>query len=231
MLNNFNHVFNYLNRYELINIIDVGSSGGSFRKEVISFINNPSFWVGIDPDPNVKPCPRYDLWFELAIDNVDYDKISPLYINADSYCNSLLEINKDILTNDFNKKNDLWFCQTDISKIIDIKNVKVTSLSNLIKTISILDDELLHFIKIDAQGVDIRVVQSLGEFINKTLFIMIETVKSDKEEVRLYKTQNSYLEDHEIMTNLGFIKLFEIDYTHICPESDVVYYNKNLVKF
>ena len=41
-----------------------------------------------------------------------------LYINQDAYCSSLLELNTEIITKDANKKNNLWYCPSEISKII-----------------------------------------------------------------------------------------------------------------
>lgn len=232
MIGNLQDTFEYLNNFDFINIVDVGAANGLFRKEVFSHITKNNFWVGIEPNggynnDDVKK--EYDLWFQNAIDDVDERKIMQFNINQDAYCSSLLELNTEIITKDANKKNNLWYCPSEISTIISVEDVEVVSLKELFDEIPKFQNELIHFLKIDAQGVDIRVVKSLKEYSKKTMFVMIESIVETDNNLRLYKNQTSLTEDNEIMNQLGFKKLFDIDYSHICPEADVIYYNINLL--
>jgi hypothetical protein len=232
MIKNLKETFDYLNNYDLINIVDVGAANGIFKKEILPYITKNNYWIGIEPNNgynNLEIQKEYDLWFENAIDDVDSRKITQFNINQDAYCSSLLEINKEIITKDINKKDDLWYCPSEISTIISIKNVEVVSLKELFDEIPKFKSELIHFLKVDAQGVDIRVVKSLKEYIKNTMFIMIESIVDNHNNLRLYKNQTSSIEDNEVMNQLGFKKLFDIDYSHICPEADVIYYNINLL--
>jgi len=232
MINNLQETFEYLNKYDLINIIDVGAANGLFKKEYSKYIKKTNFWVGIEPNKDyITHNSRidYDLWFENAIDNVEQKIMMPFNINRDAYCSSLLEINRDIITKDFEKKNVLWYCPSEITTIKSVENVEVVSLKDLLDEIPKFKNELIHFLKIDAQGVDIRVVKSMKKYIETTIFVMIESIVGDSN-LRLYKEQTSFIEDNEVMKKLGFEKLFEIDYSHICPEADIIYYNKNLIK-
>jgi hypothetical protein len=232
MINNLQETFKYLNKYESVNIIDVGAANGVFKKENSPYISKDNFWVGIEPNKNYNNGDirkEYDLWFQNAIDDVEERKITQFNINQDNYCSSLLEINKEIITKDINKKDDLWYCPTEISTIVSVEDVEVISLKELFDEIPKFKNELIHFLKIDAQGVDIRVVKSLKEYVKSTMFIMIESVVDTHNNLRLYKNQTSLIEDDEVMKQLGFKKLFNIDHPHICPETDVIYYNINLL--
>jgi hypothetical protein len=232
MINNLQETFEYLNKYESVNIIDVGAANGIFKRENFPYITKNNFWVGIEPNKNYNNGHvqrEYDLWFQNAIDDVEGRKITQFNINQDAYCSSLLEINKEIITKDINKKDDLWYCPSEISTIVSIEDVEVVSLKELFDEIPKFKNELIHFLKVDAQGVDIRVVKSLKEYTNKTMFIMIESIVETDNNLRLYKNQTSLTEDNEIMNQLGFKKLFDIDYSHICPEADVIYYNIDLL--
>jgi|688.fasta_scaffold49391_2 FkbM family methyltransferase len=232
MIENLKETFNYLNNLDSINIVDVGAAGGGFKREVFPYITKSNFWVGIEPDKrhnNHGVEKEYDLWFQNAIDDVEGRKTMQFNINESSYCNSLLELNSEIITKDINQKNNLWYCPDNISTIISVEDVEVVSLKELFDEIPKFKNELIHFLKIDAQGVDIRVVKSLKEYIKKTMFIMMESIVETDNNLRLYKNQTSLTEDNEVMNQLGFKKLFDIDYSHICPEADVIYYNINLL--
>jgi hypothetical protein len=231
MINSLKETFEYLNKYDLINIIDVGAANGIFKRDYSKYIQKNNFWIGVEPNKEYithNNRVEYDLWFENAIDDVEKKTIMPFNINEDAYCSSLLEINKDIITKDFNKKNELWYCPSEITTIKSVENVEVLSLKELLDGIPKFKNELIHFLKIDAQGVDIRAVMSMGNYIENTVFVMIESIVGDNI-LRLYKEQTCSIEDNEVMQSLGFEKLFEIDYSHICPEADIIYYNKNLI--
>jgi hypothetical protein len=230
MIKDLKELFIYLNNYESINIVDVGAANGLFKNEYSGYLNNKNFWVGVEPNKNYNTKTGYDLWFYNAIDDVEERKIVKFNINQDAYCSSLLEINKEIITKDITKKDDLWYCPSEISTIISVEDVEVLSLKDLLEQIPKFENELIHFLKIDAQGVDIRVVKSLKDYVKNTLFIMIESIVNTDNNLILYKNQTTFSEDNEVMNQLGFKKLFDIDYSRICPEVDVIYYNINLLK-
>lgn len=225
-------IFKYLKNFDRVNIIDVGCASGSFIREHYDILENKGFWIGVEPNPIHRQSVEYDLLFGNAVDNVDEKVIKPFHFNQDSYCSSLLEINKQILTNDINKKDDYWYTSSENYpfNVISVNDVEVVSLKILLDEIPKFKTEIVHFLKVDAQGVDIRVVQSLREYIKQTLFVMIESVVSKNPNLILYKNQTVFAEDDKIMTDLGFQKLFDIDYsqTH-SPEADVIYVNINLM--
>jgi len=229
MIKDLKELFNYLNNYESINIVDVGAANGLFKNEYSGYLNNKNFWVGVEPNKNYNTKTGYDLWFYNAIDDVEERKTMKFNINQDAYCSSLLEINKEIITKDITKKDDFWYCPSEISTIVSVEDVEVLSLKDLLNQIPKFENELIHFLKVDAQGVDIRVVKSLKDYVKNTLFIMIESIVNTDNNLILYKNQTTFTEDNEVMNQLGFKKLFDIDYSHICPEVDVIYYNTNLL--
>lgn len=231
-LSSLKEVFDFLKNYDNVNIIDVGCASGSFKEQYYKNFQNQSYWIGVEPNPIHKQNIPYDLYFGNAIDDVNERVMKPFYFNQDSYCSSLLEINNEILTNDINKMDELWYTssQNYPFNVISVDDVEVVSLKILLDEIPKFENELIHFLKVDAQGVDIRVVQSLREYIPKTLFVMIESVVSKNPNLKLYKNQTQFSEDDKIMNELGFRKLFDIDYSqNSSPEADVVYVNINLI--
>jgi len=94
-----------------------------------------------------------------------------------------------------------------------------------------LENEIIHFILIDAQGSDMDVVESLGKYVKNALFIQIESVSK----FPFYENQPLYSAEETRLKELGF-KLIRIkpqtgDISEIRNgATDNTYVNENLLK-
>ena len=215
---------------EVVNIIDVGvlSAGLWYKVHDNNLVKSPSFWIGVEPDiayPN-----NYDVMFEMAANDVDVPTTQMFNIHHDKGLNSLLElVDDDRLTRD---KNDMsrFYLGSDIGKYSGKKEVTVAPMSYMLDTIPNFSDQTIHFLKIDAQGVDVGVVKSMGKYLSKTMFIMIESVTRNNPDAVLYEGQTVLEDDIVSMKEMGFELFYMHDHTeYASPDADVVFINKNLL--
>lgn len=154
-------------------IIDVGSNYGEFALEIAA--RNP--WVqvlAIEPNTNlskkIKETSDFKNITNIELINYAIDKnegTCSFHISdhADSGISSLLEFEKDKINNDpyWSNRTDLHF---DRKIEVEVKRLD-----------SILHDKKINkirFIKIDAQGVDLNVLESLGSYLEITDAGMLE---------------------------------------------------------
>lgn len=154
-------------------IIDVGSNYGEFALEIAA--RNP--WVqvlAIEPNTNLskriketsdlKNITNIEL-INYAIDKYEGTCSFHISDHADSGISSLLEFEKENINNDpyWSNRTDLHF---DRKIEVEVKRLD-----------SILHDKKINkirFIKIDAQGVDLNVLESLGSYLEITDAGMLE---------------------------------------------------------
>ena len=212
---------------ETINIIDVGCNTGPFIKEVKPNIKKKSYWVGIDPTDH-KVGDLYELYLNKAVSNVKEDEKAIFTEYNDSGCNSLLDMNTDIITHDRTSSKDKWFIDRIIEQVIQKKEVVVTSLERILNDITKFKEEFVHYVKIDTQGNDINVAKSLGKYLQKTIFIQLECVTSHDPKKVLYKGQQLFENDVDDMRLLGFTLMNIEDYSGFAsPEGDVLFVNND----
>lgn len=206
-------------------IVDVGCYAGVFRNILQEFLLKPSFWIGIDPIAGV---PTYDIVIKKAIANVKEEILGAFFCYEYAQCSSLLPMNTEIITYNPGEWNTKWLAPWPIEKLSSIYEVPICSLKDALKDIPATD--VIHFLKIDAQGMDIHVVESLGEKLNNTYFVQLECVASHNPDIVLYKGQTIMEDDVLKMREFGF-EIFSAEYYTSSPEADVIFYNKNLVKY
>lgn len=223
--------FNYLPESSL-NFVDVGAYSGSWKNENKDVCKKPGYWVGVEPNPYMGYAKHmFDLFFNVALDNVEQPSKMKFNVNGDAMCSSLLRMKSELITHNFAERNDKWFVARDIDLVLEQVEVDVWSFKHLLDQVPRFQNENIHFIKIDTQGVDIRVVESMKEYLNKTYFIMIESVTSENKDVVLYEGQTTIKEDIERMEKIGFKPFKVYDYSsHASPEADIIFANTNLVK-
>jgi len=220
-------VFSYLNVIQdpMLVIVDVGCYGGAFKNLVEPLISKPSFWVGIDPiDAGLA---QYNIRIKKAITNIKEEAVVNFYDYKYRQCSSLLPMNIEIVTYDPEEWNTKWLAPWPIEELNEIYGVVACSLKHALKDIP--ETDMIHFLKIDTQGMDIHVVESLGEKLNNTYFIQLECVATHNPEIVLYKGQTIMEYDVLKMKEFGF-EIFSAEYATSSPEADVIFYNKNLVK-
>jgi FkbM family methyltransferase len=216
--------------YPIINVVDVGVNQGQMKQFLDLYLKTPSFFVGIEPNTELIQTNKYDVMFDYAIDDVKSPEKRTFYINEDSDCSSLLKMKDDIITHDINERNneDKWYIPRNINNIKENKEVTVTSLKNILDTIPKFQTELIHLLKVDVQGVDIRVIKSMKEYLNNTIFVMVEIVTSKNKDVVLYEGQTAIEDDVKTMDELGFAPYHIIDYAPT-PEADIIFINKKYI--
>ncbi len=154
-------------------IIDVGANYGEFSMDI--GIKNPNIKIlAIDPNPNLckiikdkisdKNLQNIEI-IQLAINTKEGACSFNISDHADSGISSLLPFEQSKIEADsyWNKRSDLNF-----DRQIE---VEVKRLDNLLKNYEI---NKIKFIKIDAQGVDLNVLESLGKYLEITEAGMLE---------------------------------------------------------
>jgi FkbM family methyltransferase len=215
-----------LNKFNKINVIDVGCAIGDVRTLIK---HNNVFSIGIDPliekyktkDNNLN---SYNILYDVAVDIEEGEKNFNITQSLDT--SSLYDFDTEITTTDSNTghfyiPNHLIEFLTNIT---ETKKVITRPLKNIIEENNLKQD-IIHILKIDAQGNDLNVVKSLGNYLNNVMFIVIET-NSDTS-TPLYKNSTHFTEDYE------YLKLhnFELITKEILLRDDLdcLYYNKNLI--
>lgn len=230
-----NIVYQCLQNYSYINFIDVGSANGMIllhMKNAGFNINNVNS-VAIDPlldivynryNTNLK---NYKHFFNNAISLYEKSDVD-FYVQMEKACSSLNEINSEYITHDNNQEDQFYLPENRIHVIKTEKIIKVNinKLSSIIKKIKI-ENDIIHFLKIDAQGQDLNVIKSCEEFTKNIMFIMIETTQPSITNGTLYKNSSTFKEDHEYLVSKNF-ELVCLE-TLLYSDADALYYNKDLI--
>jgi len=214
--------------YEKIIIIDVGCALGDFSF-FLQHLNK--FSIGIDPLINYyrkqknSKLSNYNSLYDVAIDINTEDKLFNITKSKDT--SSLYNFNNKNLTTD-KCIIDKFYIPIDylhhITDIIEQRNVKCMTLQLLIE-ISNLKDDIIHILKVDAQGNDLNVIKSGEIYLKNIMFIVMES-NSDTTST-LYENTTKFTEDYE------YLKLhnFELITKEILlrDDYDCLYYNKGLI--
>lgn len=215
-------IYQKLQKFDTLYIVDVGHHKGCFiQKFKMHFPNKKFFVVAIDPINYNSGL--YDLFFQVAISTKTSK--SKFNIYDEPGCNSLKDMKLENLTRA--KDQGGWFCNHNINKIKEIE-VDCSTLEDILNPLNL---DIIHFLKVDAQGSDLDVVLSAGESIKKCIFIQIESCTSVKADGIMYEGQTNMEKDIQKIENLGF-KLIEVqDHSAVsCPEADLIFINTDYLK-
>jgi len=214
---------------EIINFIDVGVYRGMFLDKINAFLNfKPLYSVGIEPNNSYNSLSKYTISFNCAVDDVNEPTYLPFTFNADcDACSSLLKMNTEVVTHNIEEYDTKWYCGTPIQKVLKVEPILVNSMSNVLNTIDHFKTNKIHYLKIDAEGVDIRVVKSMKKYLEKTMFIQIETSVSKNKSVKLFEGQTHINEDIISMKEMGFELFDVVDYSYVnsSPNADAIFIN------
>ena len=214
--------------FQTINLIDVGCYKGGFLKEFQSLIRKRILSIGIDPIRHNHIAP-YSAFVEAAVANKP-DGIHNFYEYNDPSLNSLKRIITSNVSHNGQERNRKFFLKNHI-RTSAVRTVKTMRLSTIIKRFK-MENEIIHFLKIDVQGCDLEVFLSLGEYIKNCLFVQLETIYSKDKNMVLYENQTIFEEEKPIIEKLGF-KLFScVDFSKIgaSPEADVIFVNEEIIR-
>ena len=204
--------------YEKVNVIDVGAARGSFIEELAGVFvqaglgDNEIYSIGIDPSHREAE-EKYDTFIRACVDNVESPREEDLYIHdkddqAHSLCISVLE---DGGTGEFypaDSRRKVWVL--NLNTIIDYHWW-------------LFDEQIIHFLKIDAEGKDLDIVESLSqENLKRIKYIALEC----KNGAPRYEGDRDIDECIKYMKSIGFDVSFRWDAHNNTQLSDVVFVNR-----
>ncbi len=222
-----------LSRYEHIVFIDVGSANGM----ILERLGLPKVYsIGIDPlmgrylDRSTEtPINRYSEKISAAIDTGNESHVS-FNVHQELACSSRLEVNREQIVSDPLHRADKFYLPEDRSGAIVVEDNLLVERKSLIDIIGNLDleNDVIHFLKVDAQGVDLRVIKSCGDFLrDNVLFVMIETTSEKTKNGTLYKNSSNFTEDKDYFTSQGF-RLITLE-TLLQDDADALFYNESIL--
>lgn len=189
-----------LKKFNKVNVVDVGAARASFLFELNQLIDLENVYaIGIDPiSHDVED--HYDKFYHACVDNVDGLRKQIFYKNTyDDQASSLFSMDGEKIG------------EIDILNLNDIINENIPN-------------DIIHFIKIDAEGKDLHIVKSLSEdVLFRTKFISIECLHNG---VR-YDGEFAKNECIKYFDSIGFDVFFCHDTDNGSGVSDIVFINSN----
>ena len=220
---------NFLNEYvkdRTINFIDVGCATGDYLLRIKDKMKKNLFSIGIDPI-DWEERAAYSVYLQLAITNKPEGKYNfNLYGWKDLSSSSLEEINKGHVTHNQEEEKEKFYHPVKIETEKGVITVNAVHLSSIIESHK-LQDQTVHFLKIDIQGTDIQALLSMGKYIDNILFIQYETIYEGDKKFTLYKNQTIFNEERPVLEKLGFRLLNVAKFPH-GPEADVLFVKEKL---
>ena len=204
-----------LTSYEAVNVIDVGAARGSFIEELAGVFVGAGlgdveiYSIGIDPTHREAEG-KYNKFIRACVDNVESPIEKDLYLHKDTQANSLcITVNEDGTTSGDTEK--VWVL--NLNTIID-NNWWVFGDSG---------EKVIHFLKIDAEGKDLDIVESLSqENLKRIKYIALECKNGEPR----YEGDRDIDECIRYMESIGFDVSFRWDSDNGSDLSDVVFINR-----
>jgi FkbM family methyltransferase len=172
-------------------LVDIGASGGP--PEIWGIIAQHSVYVGLDPDPRemYKECEtrfhKAVIVAEAITNDEESDEV-PFYFTKSPYCSSTLAPNAQALSN---------FLFSDLHQVERTAHVRATSLDRIMDRLSLSS---IDWLKIDSQGTDLRIFNSLRpEVRSRVLALDIEASLIDA-----YIDEDLFVHAHRQLTQDGF---------------------------
>jgi len=199
--------------YGKVNVIDVGAARGSFIEELHAIFSGEGLTpqehirsIGIDPF-HAEAINQYTSFILACVDNVKHEEQRDLYIHDDTQANSLcIRIREDGSTSSTTKK--VW----------------VLNLNTMLESPNhLFFNEVIHFIKIDAEGKDLDIVESFSpETLKRIKYISMECKNGEPR----YEGDRDIDECIRYMESIGFDVSFRWDSDNGSDLSDVVFINR-----
>ncbi len=212
---------------EQVVFIDVGAARGDVLHAFTRHADlvPPVYSIGIDPI-DFRAAGNYSTFVRAAVSNTAEGPV-PFFQQEASDCSSLKRIIPSRVVYDRSLIDGTrYYAPSSIHRTLETLVVSSTRLSTIIRQFG-LADEIVHFLKIDAQGSDLDVFLSLDSFTRNCLFVQMETVYSDTpndQERCLYEGQSTFVEDRAALEAAGF-RLLAVYPFLVTPEADVLFVN------
>jgi FkbM family methyltransferase len=214
-----------LRKFQKINCIDVGCAIGDFRN-LITHTN--VFSIGIDPLIEQyknwhNHLNKFTILHNVAIDNESGKKMFNITNSRDT--SSLFEFNTELTTSECNLTHFYIPPSTIhyLTTITERKEVETQTLKTIIE--KDLKNEIIHILKIDAQGNDLNVIKSAGNLLTNVMFIVMES-NSDTT-TTLYKNSTHFAEDCSYLKSRDFELITKEPLLR--DDMDCLYYNTKLI--
>jgi hypothetical protein len=209
--------------------VDVGAGCGDVLQQLQRRLTTPLFALGIDP-VDLRAHTSYNGFVAAAITDAP-EGYADFYQHVCSDVSSLQVMNGDQVTHDPAQAGPTrYYSPLAIEEVAARIQVPTYHLSTIIEQYGLADD-VLHFVKIDAQGSDHAVVRSLGAHLERCLFLRLETVVPTGEEPAslLYEGQSTFAKDRALLEAAGF-RLFNLAHFGNTPEADATFVNLALFR-
>lgn len=204
-----------LQSFDKIVAIDIGHHKGDWAESFANKIPKHKFLYVLGIDPIDHGSTWNNKFIQKAISTKEGRR--KFFTYSEPGCNSLSEM---LLDNKFQRPKE----------IVKEGEVEVDCVT-LESVLDELDFDLIHFLKVDAQGNDLDCIKSAGPWLDKCLFVQMETCVSTKEHMLMYENQNTRKEDISYMKERGFNLIDEWDHSAVsCPEADLIFFNEELWK-
>lgn len=207
--------------------VDVGAARGDVLHQLASTgLRKRLFSLGIDP-LDLRAHWSYT-GFVLAAVTDGPEGAADFYRYGSSDCSSLKRMDPSVVTHDPSQKGRLYYSPAPIERLEETIRTATFNLSTILQQYG-LADEVLHFVKIDAQGSDLDVFRSLGKLSARCLFLRLETVSpaDGGSAPGLYEGQTTFAEDRVVLEAAGF-RLFNVARFGSTPEADATFVNVRL---
>lgn len=210
--------------------VDVGAAAG----EVLARLRRTALRkrvhaIGIDPVDH-RAHALYSGYVAAAITDGP-EGTRDFYVHAATDCSSLLPMDPTRVTHDVAAGgSQLYYSPIEIAEVAEVQQVPTYNLSTILRQYG-LADEVIHYVKVDAQGSDLAVIRSLGSQLANVLFLRMETVEhvGTGEPPLLYHGQTTMPEDVAFLESAGF-RLFNIARFGSTPEADLTFVNLALFR-
>ena len=218
-----------LQGYDHINFIDVGSANGYILEKLKLY---EAYSVAIDPlmetylaqSPST-PINLYSNRICASIDSTTSEHTDFL-VHEELASSSRLEVNKEKTVAEKDHNNDLFYLPKARRTAVEVKETTIVAsrtLASVIEEVG-LADNIIHFLKVDAQGIDLRVVKSCSEYLSKNvLLLMIETTTDGI----VYMKASNFQENDGSLNSQGFQLLAHEKLLQ--DGADALYYNVRLL--
>lgn len=179
--------------YDHINIIDVGAARGSFMQELGKIVDKDKIYsIGIDP--KLDGGNEYDQFIVGCVDNVSAPTKVKLLITCDEQASTICKPTEE--PEKFEEQEE---------------EIDVFNLEQIIQE-ELPDEADIHFLKIDAEGKDFTILESLSDdTLSRIVFVATECVSETprfeeeklKEEVIEYMNSKKFDVFHDHVTDNG----------------------------
>lgn len=236
-----NAIIKIRSEQDKITIIDIGCARCSFLNEfLIKYFDRFNIkCLGIDPlhhktqavwDASI----NYNYYIQGCVDNIPRGTItdSKLYVNSIDQASSLLRINTQAMTSDLNDRDNKFYYPQDI--IDRLRRIDAEIVVNVYNLCDIIDkcfnnNEIIDFIKIDAEGKDVDIAKSLQPYLHRIRYIGVECSSHTNNNLRIFENGSTSHDAFSFFKENNF-DVFEVtDYSkkpdNLTQMSDIVFIN------